>query len=136
MSYLAGIMLVASVAGTPNAAPPGLTHGAEIRLFASTMAIAQVASDRCPDILINMPMLTNIRDLLHILDEADSPELAEEGHSVASSSAAHSRAAALPRNGDLATRIPWCVPIQRDAERTRHADDLPLLAHYFEQRFK
>ena len=62
-------MLLTAAAFAADAPPPAGAakpdHGAEIKLFASTMAIAQVASDY-PDFLVSLPMLATLQAHLHI----------------------------------------------------------------------
>ena len=57
-------ILVLAGAAPSFAAETG--HDAEVIAFAMTLAVAQVASDRCPDILANTDMLRGLRGRLHI----------------------------------------------------------------------
>ena len=72
------VLLIFILHGAPDDAMPSTTHEIEIKEFASTMAVAQVASDRCADILVNLPMLADYQRRLHVAS-GDSPVLSAEG---------------------------------------------------------
>ena len=79
MSATATIVLAATLASgsvLPDGVP-SLSHGSEVKLFASTLALTSTASNLCADILINQDMITDLHEQLHITT-ADRPAVGEE----------------------------------------------------------
>ena len=70
---LAATMLatfIAAAPGAPTDAAP--THATEIEIFADIMALVQVASDRCADILVNLPLLAEFQRRAHVVPADDA----------------------------------------------------------------
>ena len=59
-----------------------LPHDAEIKLFATSMAIVRTVNETCPDILVDTRIPEVIRHELHVV-EADYPAFAGEAHAFA-----------------------------------------------------
>lgn len=72
------LAIVTAAAGEP---PDTRAHPDEIRAFIYAVTIASMASDVCPDILINVPMIDGMRGYFHIV-EADRAKIAAEGQRV------------------------------------------------------
>ena len=73
---LAGLVL--AVATAAGAAPPSaVPHEAEIKLFASAVAVTLVVSSRCPDLGFDDGRLAGLRRMLAIV-ESDKPALTVE----------------------------------------------------------
>ncbi len=79
MSVLTTLTLAATLASAsvlPDGSPP-LSHGDEVKLFSSTLALSSTASNLCADILINHDMIADFHDRLHITP-ADRPAVGVE----------------------------------------------------------
>ena len=79
MSVLTTLTLAATLARAsvlPDGSPP-LSHGDEVKLFSSTLALSSTASNLCADILINQDMIVDFHDRLHITP-ADRPAVGVE----------------------------------------------------------
>ena len=63
-------LLVAAPANGPSDTAP--RHEDEIEIFANLMALAQVASDHCADILINLPLLAEFQRRAHVVAADDA----------------------------------------------------------------
>ena len=62
-------LIVAAPAAPSDTAP---THDDEIGVFANLMALAQVASDHCADILVNLPLLAEFQRRAHVVPADDA----------------------------------------------------------------
>ena len=67
---------------TMPGAPAGATLAHDVKLFASTMAIARTTRETCPDILVDDRIFEGIRQELHVID-ADHTVFAAEAHALA-----------------------------------------------------
>ena len=95
-------LLLALAAAAPQDAAPQVAapqdaapHADEVAAYAHVLAVAQVVSDRCADILVDTAMLEALRGHLHIVD-ADRTAVARAGRDVAGTLVARMAEATSP----------------------------------------
>ena len=103
MSGSAGTVLILLATASVSAAQPP-PHLVEIKLFASTVAIARTIAEECPGTVADSYYLEALRLRLHVV-EADHPTFAEEARAMVK--VLHEGLAEAP------SRQAWCDAVYR-----------------------
>ena len=112
--------LVLTAPGAPSDTAP--RHEDEIEVFANLMALAQVTSDHCADILVNLPLLAEFQRRAHVVS-ADDAAVSRFGRAAIASYTARSPSCRAGRPG----ATPYTSATGRTARsfRTCCGDDQP-----------
>ena len=96
--FIMVLTLTGSVAAAAGSDEP-MTHEAELDAFAAIMATTRTASERCPGVALDEPVILVARERLHV----------EDADYFAFRAKAHRLAEALEREaGTLAAYLSWC----------------------------